>query len=140
MARVVEILLVHDIPELDAGDQILYQVPSEARAAAELVAAQRIFSLLPETQADWCITRWLEYESRESTEAVFAYAIDRLMPLLQNVKNNGQSWRENGISLEKVLAFNSAIGEACPSVWEYAQELIAEASAAGAFAHQGQGA
>lgn len=136
IVRVVEILLVHDIPEIDAGDQIVYQGQSDTRFSSELQAAQRIFSLLPEPQASWCMARWQEYEARESKEAVFAYAIDRLMPLLQNVKNNGQSWRENKVPLEKVLSFNSAIGKACPSVWEYVQELIAQATEAGVFEHE----
>jgi putative hydrolase of HD superfamily len=140
IVRVVEILLVHDIPEIDAGDQIVYQGQSEARAASELQAAQRIFGLLPEPQASWCMARWQEYEARESKEAIYAYAIDRLMPLLQNLKNNGQSWRENKVPLEKVLAFNSAIGKACPAVWEYAQELIAQAAREGVFEHEKQDA
>lgn len=140
VARVVEILLVHDIPEIDAGDQIIYQGPSEARAAAELAAAQRIFGLLPEPQAGWCMARWMEYESRETAEAVFAYAIDRLMPVLQNVNNHGQSWRENNVPLDRVLAVNSAIGNACPSVWEHVQALITELSATGVFARKGQDA
>ncbi len=136
VVRVVEVLLVHDIPEIDSGDQIIYQEHSEDRAASEQRAARRIFGLLPEPQADWCMSRWQEYEARESQEAVFAYAVDRLMPVLQNVKNNGQSWRENKVPLEKVLAVNAAIGEAMPSVWEHVQSLIGELAAAGLFAHK----
>ncbi len=128
VARVVEILLVHDIPEIDSGDQIVYEGPSEARAASERQAARRIFALLPEPQAGWCMSRWEEYEARESREAVFAYAMDRLMPVLQNLENDGQSWRENNVPLEKVLAVNAAIGEALPSVWEHVRERIAEFS------------
>ena len=124
VARVVEMLLVHDIPEIDAGDQIVYQSPSETRAVAEREAARRIFGLLPEPQAGWCLSRWEEYEARESNEAVFAYAVDRLMPVLQNLKNHGQSWRENNVPLEKVLAVNAVIGKALPSVWEDVQALI----------------
>jgi putative hydrolases of HD superfamily len=134
--RVVEILLVHDIPEIDSGDQIVYQEPGEARAAAEQQAVHRIFGLLPEPQANWCMSRWQEYEARESKEAVFAYAVDRLMPVLQNLKNNGQSWRENKVPLEKVLAVNIAVGEALPSVWEHVQSLIGELAAAGLFEHK----
>lgn len=127
--RVVEILLVHDIPEIDSGDQIVYQGPSTGRSADERRAAHRIFGLLPEPQAGWCIARWEEYEARQSAEAVFAYAVDRLMPVLQNLENDGQSWRENQVPLEKVLAVNSVIGDALPDVWSYVQELIHEYSA-----------
>ena len=125
IVRVVEMLLVHDIPEIDAGDQIVYAGQSETRAAAEQQAALRIFGMLPEPHARWCMARWQEFEGRESKEARFAYAVDRVMPVVQNLKNGGQSWRENQISLERVLAVNAAIGEACPSVWEHVQELLA---------------
>ncbi|MES2552542.1 MAG: HD domain-containing protein [Pseudomonadota bacterium] len=127
--RVVEILLVHDIPEIDAGDQILYEGRNADRANKELEAAQRIFGLLPDPQAQWCMGRWQEYEERKTNEAMFAYAIDRLMPLLHNLNNNGQSWRENNVSLDKVLAFNAPIAEACPEVWDYLKVLLAQAPA-----------
>ena len=126
--RVVEILMVHDIPEIDSGDQIVYQGASPARADAERRAARRIFGLLPEPQAAWCMARWEEYEARESNEAVFAYAVDRLMPILHNLKNDGQSWRENQVPLEKVLAVNAAIGDALPDVWAHVQALIRDYS------------
>lgn len=124
IARVVEILLIHDIPEIDAGDQIVYQNHSDERLREERKAAQRIFGLLPEPQSSWCLERWEEYEARGSDEAIFAYAIDRLMPVLQNLNNSGQSWIENKVSLEKVLKVNAAIGSALPSVWADVESLI----------------
>ncbi|HLQ65971.1 MAG TPA: HD domain-containing protein [Candidatus Limnocylindrales bacterium] len=126
VTRVVEILLVHDIPEIDAGDRIVYEAPSDARTATERQAASRIFGILPEPQANWCMSRWEEYEARESSEAVFAYAMDRLMPVLHNLESHGQSWRENNVSLEKVLSVNAVIGEVLPAVWERVQVLIAK--------------
>jgi len=119
ISRVIEILLVHDIPEIDVGDQIVYQGHSDIRAAEELKAAQRIFGMLPDHQANWCIERWQEYEDRKTNEAVFAYAIDRLMPLLHNLNNHGQSWKENNVAFDKVLTFNEPIGNACPEVLGY---------------------
>ncbi len=120
-AHVVELLLIHDIPEIDSGDQIVYQARGDARVAAERQGARRIFGMLPEPRASWCMSRWEEYEARQSNEAVFAYAVDRLMPVLQNLENGGQSWRENKVPFERVLAVNAAIGEALPSVWEHVQ-------------------
>ena len=131
--RVIEILLVHDIPEIDSGDHIVYQSPEEGREEAERQAALRIFGLLPNPQASWCMSRWEEYEARESKEAVFAYAVDRLMPVLHNLKNDGQSWRENKVPFEKVLALNAVVGEALPSVWEHIQVLLGELPAKGQF-------
>jgi len=132
--RVVEILLVHDIPEIDSGDQIVYQARSAERVGSEQAAARRIFGLLPDEQAAWCLSRWEEYEARASAEAIFAYAVDRLMPVLQNLRNEGQSWRENGIPLERVLAVNAAVGDALPAVWEEVRALLADPSARGLFA------
>jgi putative hydrolase of HD superfamily len=122
--RVVEILLVHDIPEIDAGDQIVYAPHDAARFAAEKQAAERVFGILPEPQAAWCLSRWEEYEARESAESVFAYAVDRLMPLLHNIENDGQSWRENDVPMSRVLEVNSAIGEAMPEVWEHVRGVL----------------
>ena len=126
IARVLEMLLIHDIPEIDAGDQIVYQNQSDERLRDERKAAERIFGLLPEPQSSRCLGLWQEYEARESDEALFAYAIDRLMPVLQNLNNSGQSWVENKVSLEKVLKVNAAIGTALPTVWADVESLIKE--------------
>jgi putative hydrolase of HD superfamily len=133
IVRVTELLLVHDIPEIDIGDQIVYQAKDDGRAAAEREAAARIFGLLPVHQAAWLMSRWQEYEDRKTREAIFAYAIDRLMPVLHNINNNGQSWRENRVTLEKILAVNGVIAAACPSVWEYVQDILMQLSKAGQF-------
>ena len=114
IARVVELLLVHDIPEIDAGDQIVYDAPSASRIASELEAAQRIFGLLPDDLEAWCMAAWQEFEARQTPEAVYARAVDRLMPVLHNLHANGGSWREHQISQDAVLAVNAVIGEACP--------------------------
>lgn len=137
--RVIEILLVHDIPEIDSGDRIVYHSATEARDATEQLAARRIFGLLPEPQASWCMSRWEEYETRASQEAVFAYAVDRLMPVLHNLKNNGQSWRENRVPPEEVLAVNAVIGEVLPSVWEHVQTILEDLSAKGLFEYHEKG-
>jgi putative hydrolase of HD superfamily len=133
IVRVTELLLVHDIPEIDIGDQIVYQIKDNNRAEAEQKAAARIFGLLPEPQGRRLMSRWQEYEDRKTSEAVFAYAIDRLMPILHNINNNGQSWRENQVPLEKIRAVNAVIADACPSVWEYVQDSLVQLSKNGLF-------
>jgi putative hydrolase of HD superfamily len=133
IARVTELLLVHDIAEIDVGDQIVYQAGDNGRAVAEREAAARIFGLLPEHQAGWLMSRWQEYEDRKTSEAVFAYAIDRLMPVLHNINNNGQSWRENRVPLEKIRAVNAVIAAACPSVWQYVEDILEQLSKDGLF-------
>jgi putative hydrolase of HD superfamily len=133
IVRVTELLLVHDIPEIDIGDQIVYRPKDKNRADAERDAATRIFGLLPEQQARRLMSRWQEYEDRKTSEAVFAHAIDRLVPILHNVNNNGQSWRENRVPLEKIRAVNAVIADACPSVWEYVQDILVQLSKTGLF-------
>lgn len=133
IARVMELLLVHDIPEIHVGDQIVYQTKDNNRADSEREAAARIFGLLPEHEASWLMSRWQEYEDRTTSDAVFANAIDRLMPVLQNINNNGQSWRENRVPLDRIRAVNAVIGEACPSVWEYVEHTLVRLSKEGLF-------
>ena len=121
MNRVVGMLLVHDIGEIDTGDTIVFAVDGwEERKAAELVAAKRIFGILPEPECSKLLDLWLEFERAETPEAVFANAVDRAMPPLLNLAQNGQSWRENNISYERVVnRIGPPIKAGCPSLWDY---------------------
>lgn len=116
-ARAIEILLVHDIPEIDTGDVIVYAEPDPGRKREEAAAAARIFGMLPEPQASHCLGLWLEYERRETPESRFAYAIDRLMPLLHNLQRRGGTWREHGITRDQVFAANVVTSEVLPDAW-----------------------
>ena len=133
--RVVEILLVHDIPEIEIGDVLVYAAPDPERALAEERAARAIFGMLPEPQASMCFERWAEYERRDTAEAWFAYAIDRLMPLLHNLDSGGTGWSEHRIPLERVLQLNAPIGDALPAVWEQVRSRILEHAETGGFDH-----
>lgn len=124
--RVIELLLVHDIPEIDTGDRIVYQ---QKDTTAERAAAQRIFGLLPPVQAAWMLARWEEYEAKETHEAVFAHAIDRLMPVLHNLRNEGQSWIENKVPLHRILEVNVAINAGLPTLWPQVRTLIQQFAA-----------
>jgi putative hydrolases of HD superfamily len=119
--RVVGMLLVHDIGEIDTGDTIVYALEGwEERKAAELVAITRIFGMLPEPQCTKFLHLWLEFEKAETPESLFANAADRAIPALLNLAQNGQSWRENGISFERVVnRIGPPIKAGCPSLWEY---------------------
>jgi putative hydrolase of HD superfamily len=123
VTRVIEMLLVHDIPELDCGDHFVYTRGLDVQEA-ERRAARRIFGMLPEAIGTRCLERWEEFEARQSPEAVFAYAVDRLLPLLHNLENGGHTWREHAVPLEKVLAFNTPIGDALPDVWAEVRQRI----------------
>jgi putative hydrolases of HD superfamily len=124
LLRVVEILLVHDVPEIDCGDQFVYTRDPARVAVAEAAAAERIFGLLPPAEADWLLSRWREYEERRTPEAKLAYAADRLMPVLHNLRGGARSWREHDVSLARVKEVTGAIGEACPAVWAEVEPLI----------------
>jgi putative hydrolase of HD superfamily len=121
--RVIELLLVHDVPEIDAGDTIVYR-RGDATREGERRAAGRVFGLLPEPEATRFLRRWEEFEARDTPEARFAYAMDRLMPVLHNLHMDGQTWRENDVTIDQVLAVNEAIGAACPAIWEHVRGRI----------------
>ncbi|MCC7054522.1 MAG: HD domain-containing protein [Gemmatimonadaceae bacterium] len=139
--HVIAMLLVHDIGEIDTGDTIFYAESGLAeRKAAERVAVERIFGLLPAGQGARFLALWEEFEAGETAEARFANAADRVMPVLLNLANNGQSWRENGITVDRVRArVAPSIIAGCPSMWAYIEGRLAEAEAAGWFG-QGTGA
>jgi putative hydrolases of HD superfamily len=117
ISRVIEMLLVHDIPEIDVGDTIVYAGKSTDDEAKEIAAAKRLFGMLGNEVGEKLLARWQEFEAGATLESRYARAIDRLLPVLQNVHNNGQSWRENGIKLEQVLKMNERIGALMPGVW-----------------------
>ena len=133
--RVIAMLLVHDIGEIDTGDTIAYAIGGwTERKAAELAAVTRIFGLLPEKQRDGYLALWREFEAGETAESRFANAADRAMPVLLNLANNGQSWRENGITYERVVARVSAqIRSGCPALWDYLEVRLAEVQRLGWF-------
>ena len=135
MNRVVRMVLVHDIGEIDTGDTIFFaETGWEERKAAELNAVKRIFGLLREDQAAEFLALWQEFEQAATTEALFAHAVDRAMPVLLNLANQGQSWRENGISYERVVhRIKPPIQAGCPALWEYLEGRLEEARDKGFF-------
>ncbi len=136
--QVIKLLLVHDIGEIDTGDTIVYaNADWTALKAEELVAVQRIFGLLPANQAAELLALWHEFEAGASIEAQFAHACDRAMPVLLNLANNGQSWRENGISYARVVErIEAPIRQGCPALWHYLCGKLAEAEQAGWFGNE----
>lgn len=125
--RVLAMVLVHDIVEIDAGDTFIYDEAGQAtKQDRERQAADRLFALLPADQASRLRAAWDEFEERETPEARFAYAIDRLQPVLHNHRTGGAAWRRHGITSKQVRAKNSAIAAGSPRLWELARSLIEE--------------
>lgn len=127
IARVVRMLLVHDVVEIDAGDTFLYDEDgARDKAQRERQAANRIFALLPPDQEAVYRAAWEEFEARETPEAKYAAALDRLQPLLLHYHTQGVVWQYHGITADRVLARNRHIAEGAPSLWEFARQLIRE--------------
>ncbi len=125
--KVVKMVLIHDIVEIDAGDTFIYDTQkSHSNTDAERIAANRIFGLLPKSQAADLIAIWEEFEAGESAESKFARAMDRLEPLLQNVSNNGGTWAEFDVDYSKVYEKKKVIKEGSETIWNYAENIINE--------------
>jgi putative hydrolase of HD superfamily len=133
--RVIAMLLVHDVGEIDAGDTIAFAESGWTEIkATEAAGVRRIFGLLEEPQRSSFIDLWQEFEDGETAEARFAHAADRAMPVLLNLANNGQSWRENGITHERVVRrVADEIRNGCPALWEHIEARLNEARDQGWF-------
>jgi 5'-deoxynucleotidase YfbR-like HD superfamily hydrolase len=128
-ARITNMLLVHDLVEIDAGDILCYDRQARrGQVEKEQKAAERIFSLLPENQAREFRQLWQEFEARRTPEACFAQAIDRLQPLLQALSTEGATWRRHGIRKDQVIERMQPIRTALPSLWEEVLAMINEAA------------
>ncbi|KAA3438119.1 HD domain-containing protein [Rufibacter hautae] len=123
--KVVKMLLIHDLVEIDAGDTFLFDtVLNHSNTEAERKAALRIFGLLPQKQAEEFLHIWDEFEAGETAEAKFARTMDRLEPLLQNVSNEGGTWMEYNVPFNRVLEKTVGIQNGSQTIWEFAKALL----------------
>ena len=130
--RVVKLVVVHDLVEIDAGDTYCYdEAANRDRAERETRAAERIFGLLPDDQAKELRALWDEFESRATPEARYAAALDRVQPLIHNYCTRGVTWQKHGVTSRQVRERNRHVCEGAPRLWEYAEGLIADAVAKG---------
>lgn len=131
IGRVLRMLLIHDVVEIDAGDAYLYDVtisPAEIQRREEN-AADRLFGLLPVEQAEEFRSLWTEFESRSTADARFARAIDRLHPLLLNYIGGGVTWRRNRITSTQVMDGQAPLKDASQRLWSFAASFIKDAVA-----------
>ena len=127
VSKVVKMVLIHDIVEIDAGDTYIYGVQGD-KVERERQAADRIFGLLPDDQAEDFRRLWTEFESARTPEARFANALDRFIPQLHNYHTQGRSWKEHGITPDRVLTRNVEISHGSVTLWEWTQTLIEQAA------------
>ena len=131
-ARVVRMLLVHDVVEVEAGDTFCYDAGANlGREEREQVAADRTFGLLPPADGAELRALWEEFEAGRTPDARFAVALDRFQPLLLNFYGGGGSWREHGIARAQVLRRMAPIEHGAPALWPFVLEVIERACAAG---------
>ncbi|MGI3092685.1 phosphohydrolase [Vibrio sp. T9] len=132
ICRVMKMLLIHDVVEIDAGDTFVYDtVASQEQVEKEIRAAERLFGMLPTDQGQELLALWQEFEAAQSDDAKYAKALDRLIPMLLNYHNNGQSWKENSVTREQALTINKRIEFGSVTLWDKAKELIEEATEKG---------
>jgi putative hydrolase of HD superfamily len=129
LVRVLRMLLVHDLVEIDAGDAYFYDsAANEVKPEREKEAAARIFGLLPPEQAETLRQAWEEFEACETSEARFAKSLDRLMPLLHNIHTKGRSWQEHGIRRHQVAErLLPELAHANPTFHQLASDMIENA-------------
>ncbi len=132
IARVLTMHLIHDLVEIDVGDTFAYDEAGQSdREERERAAAKRIFGMLPAEQGASMLALWEEFEARETSEARYAAALDRLHPMLLNYHADDSAWLRHGIRRPQVVAFNQHIQEGAPELWEYARRLLDAAVAEG---------
>ncbi len=134
VSRVIKMVLIHDIVEIDAGDTYFYDsAAARDKAERERAAADRLFGLLPEDQARELRELWEEFELCQSADARFAASLDRFIPQLHNYHTQGRSWKEHGITCDRVIQRNASIAEGSTRLWKWAQALLDDAMVKGYF-------
>ncbi len=133
ISKVIKMVLIHDIVEIDAGDAIVYDTDlRESAEAKEAEAARRIFGLLPDDQMKNFIDLWNEFEERKTPESVFAAAIDRFEPILQNYLTDYYAWKEHSVSSDMLNEKNSHIQNGSRILWDVVKQIFDEAKTSGA--------
>ncbi len=128
MLRVLKMIMVHDLVEIDAGDTFAYDDQGYLdKAEREQRAATRIFGLLPDAQGDELRALWDEFEGNGTPEAKFANAIDTFMPMLHNCCTEGQQWRKRGVTSDKVLVRNQRVKDGSAALGNYLEQMIHDA-------------
>jgi putative hydrolase of HD superfamily len=123
--RVLQLVIVHDLVEIDAGDTFAYDlIGHEGKAERERAAAERIFALLPADQTSQVRGLWDEFEEQQTAESRFANALDRLQPHLLNSHSGGGSWLLHNLTRSQVLARMAPVELALPDVWPYVVGVI----------------
>lgn len=123
--QVIKMVLIHDLVEIDAGDTYLYdEAGNGTKAVREQKAAERIFHILPEDQAEELFGLWREFEERKTPESKFANTLDRIQPILLNDATDGRAWREHDVCIDQIMSKNEYTSQGSDVLWAYIQEVF----------------
>ena len=123
--RVLKMVILHDLVEIDAGDTFGYDTARQGdQHARECVAADRIFGLLPADQAREFRALWDEFEAQQTPGAKFALSVDRFQPVLLNCRAEGGGWKRHGVTQDRVVARNSKIADGSAALWTHVERMI----------------
>lgn len=125
LLRVVSMVLIHDIVEIDAGDTFAYDEEGlKTQRAREEKAADRIFGLLPDDQAREMRSLWEEFEAYETAEAKYAHVLDNCQPLILNDASRGKGWQEHQVHKGQIYKRNARTAEGSQKIWEYMKRIV----------------
>lgn len=125
LVKVITMVLIHDMVEIDAGDTYAYDaVGNQSKREREVKAADRIFNILPQDQAEKFRQLWEEFEAYETPEAKFAHVCDNVQPLMLNDATDGLAWREHDVKKSQVLQRNRRTGEGSQVLMEYINRIL----------------
>jgi len=126
--RVIKMLLMHDLGEIDAGDTIIYASETQENKDKEEAGVKRLLDILPTGQGEQYLALWREFELGETNDAKYAKSIDRVPPLLHNINDDGHTWKKHNITKDKVFEVNSRIGKGSTKLWEVIQGKLNQAA------------
>ena len=125
--RVIRMLLIHDLGEIDAGDTIIYASETQENKDKEEAGVKRLLDMLPNNQGAQYLELWREFELGESDDAKYAKAIDRVPPLLHNINDDGHTWKKHNIKKETVFEINKRIGKGSKALWNVIKAKLEKA-------------
>ncbi|BBF45307.1 hypothetical protein lbkm_4069 [Lachnospiraceae bacterium KM106-2] len=123
--KTMSMVLIHDVIEIDAGDTYAYdEAGNQTKQERELKAAERIFNILPQDQAEYMRSLWDEFEEMQTAESKFANAMDKIQPMLLNDATGGKAWREHGVAISQIMERNSHTKEATEQLWDHMSKIL----------------
>jgi putative hydrolase of HD superfamily len=128
ISRVIKMLLIHDLVEIDVGDVPIHSADGQAHGstdvqAAEAVAADRIFGLLPADLGMTFRALWDEFESALTPDAIFAKSLDRVQPVMANLQAGGGTWIEYNVTAAQLeTRVGAKIAKGAPALWDWVRE------------------